>query len=102
MASPAPPVALDVRGPGEHDAMWIDGATHIPLTQLSHRLGELPAGREVIVFCAGGYRSSIAASLLRRHGRNDVSEIAGGIAAWAAAGLPVVQPNAGTKQPPAY
>jgi rhodanese-related sulfurtransferase len=82
-------VALDVRTPGEHATMRIDGATHIPLTQLSTRVGELPADRGLIVFCAGGYRSSIAASLLRRDGRRDISEIAGGISAWAAAGLPV-------------
>ena len=48
--------------------------------------------RPVLVHCAGGYRSSVAASLLQRHGFTDVSEIAGGLAAWEAAGLPVVKP----------
>jgi rhodanese-related sulfurtransferase len=43
----------------------------------------------VLVYCAGGYRSAIAASLLRRHGIRQVDEIAGGIAAWEAGGLPV-------------
>jgi hydroxyacylglutathione hydrolase len=41
------------------------------------------------VHCAGGYRSSIAASLLQQQGFTDVSELAGGIAAWEAAGLPI-------------
>ena len=45
--------------------------------------------RSVIVRCAGGYRSSIAVSLLQRSGRMAVSEIAGGIGAWEQAGLPV-------------
>jgi rhodanese-related sulfurtransferase len=49
----------------------------------------LPANRPLLVYCAGGYRSSIAASLLQRHGFTDVSEIAGGIAAWETAKLPV-------------
>ena len=44
---------------------------------------------KVLVYCAGGYRSSIAASLLQQRGFEDVSEIAGGIAAWEAARLPV-------------
>jgi rhodanese-related sulfurtransferase len=46
-------------------------------------MDEIPADRPVLVYCAGGYRSSIAASLLQRHGRSHVSELAGGIAAWA-------------------
>jgi hydroxyacylglutathione hydrolase len=43
----------------------------------------------VLVFCAGGYRSSIAASLLAQHGVSNVQEIAGGITAWQTAGLRV-------------
>jgi rhodanese-related sulfurtransferase len=43
------------------------------------------------VHCAGGYRSSIAASLLQQQGFDRVSELAGGIAAWEAAGLPITQ-----------
>jgi hydroxyacylglutathione hydrolase len=51
-------------------------------------LHELPKDRPLIVHCAGGYRSSIAASLLERSGRTRVSELAGGIAAWESAGFP--------------
>lgn len=56
-------VLLDVRRVGEWDLARIDGAVHIPLHELEARMGEVPAG-EVWVHCAGGYRASVAASLL--------------------------------------
>jgi len=86
MASSAPPVVVDVRTPAERAEKQIAGSAHIPLSRLLDRLDEIPADRPVLVHCAGGYRSSIAASLLQRDGRTQVSEIAGGIAAWEAAG----------------
>jgi rhodanese-related sulfurtransferase len=60
---------------------------NIPLNHLTDRLGELPADRPILVYCAGGYRSSIAASLLERAGFADVADLAGGMAAWDAAEL---------------
>ena len=80
---------VDVRTPHERDEGAIAGSMFVPLSQLEHRLGEIPHGRPLIVHCAAGYRSSIAASVLKREGFEDVSEIAGGMAAWQAAGLPV-------------
>jgi hydroxyacylglutathione hydrolase len=59
----------------------------VPLNHLAERLGELPRDRGLLVYCAGGYRSSMAASLLRGKGFERVSEIAGGISAWEAAGM---------------
>ena len=56
-------------------------------------LGKLPKDRPVLLYCAGGYRSSIAASLLQRAGFDSVSEIAGGIAGWETAGLPIQTPQ---------
>ena len=50
--------------------------------QLPARLGELDATKPTVVYCAGGYRSSVAASLLRQRGFVDVSDILGGYAAW--------------------
>jgi len=80
---------LDVRAPNERFDRRIKGSLAIPLTQLQARVDEVPRDRPVIVHCAGGYRSSIAASLLARAGVRDVSELAGGIAAWDQAHLPV-------------
>jgi rhodanese-related sulfurtransferase len=84
-----PPVLVDVRNPREREQKHIAGSVGIPLNHLVERTGEIPKDRAVLVHCAGGYRSSIAASLLQRAGYADVSELAGGIAAWEAAGLPV-------------
>jgi glyoxylase-like metal-dependent hydrolase (beta-lactamase superfamily II)/rhodanese-related sulfurtransferase len=80
---------VDVRTPRERQQKRIAGSAHLPLNHLEERLGDLPADRPLVVYCAGGYRSSIAASLLQRHGFADVSEIAGGITAWESANLPV-------------
>ena len=83
------PVIVDVRAPGERQQKRIPASVGIPLNHLTERLSELPADRPLLVHCAGGYRSSIAASLLQRHGFTQVGEIAGGIAAWDAAKLPL-------------
>jgi hydroxyacylglutathione hydrolase len=81
------PLLVDVRAPGERKQKRIEGSVSIPLNHLGERLAELPADRPLIVYCGGGYRSSIAASILQRHGFSQVSEIAGGITAWEAAHL---------------
>jgi hydroxyacylglutathione hydrolase len=82
-------LAVDVRTPGERERKFVAGSVSIPLNQLSHRLQELPTDRPLLVYCAGGYRSSIAASLLQQKGFTRVSEIAGGLAAWETAQLPI-------------
>ena len=76
------PVVLDVRNTGERAEGAIEPSLHIPLAELPKRLGEMPAGRAVVVYCAHGARSSIAASLLRRAGFADVSDLIGGAEAW--------------------
>jgi hydroxyacylglutathione hydrolase len=91
LASENPPLGVDVRAPGERMAAHIPGSLHVPLNRLAERIHELPKDRPLLVYCAGGYRSSIAASLLQHHGFADVSEIAGGIAAWETAQLPVTR-----------
>lgn len=73
---------VDVRNPGETAAGTIPGAITIPVGQLPARLGELDATLPTVVYCAGGYRSSVAASLLRQQGFVDVSDILGGYTAW--------------------
>ncbi|MGB6669463.1 MAG: MBL fold metallo-hydrolase, partial [Candidatus Acidiferrum sp.] len=89
MASSQPPVILDVRAPREREHKHIAGSLSTPLNHLSERVEELPKNRPLLVYCAGGYRSSIAASILQKHGFDQVSEIAGGMAAWEATKLPV-------------
>jgi hydroxyacylglutathione hydrolase len=84
-----PPLAIDVRAPGERQTKQIEGSVSMPLNRLAETLLTLPRDRALLVYCAGGYRSSIAASLLQRRGYEPVAEIAGGIAAWEAARLPV-------------
>jgi glyoxylase-like metal-dependent hydrolase (beta-lactamase superfamily II)/rhodanese-related sulfurtransferase len=74
---------VDVRNPGETEAGTIPNAVNIPVGQLPGRLGELDATLPTVVYCAGGYRSSVAASLLRQRGFADVSDILGGYNAWA-------------------
>lgn len=73
---------VDVRNPGEVEAGTIPGAITIPVGQLPSRLSELDPAKPTVVYCAGGYRSSVAASLLRRNGFADVSDILGGYGAW--------------------
>ena len=89
LTSANPPFLLDVRAPREREQKLIDGSVGVPLNQLPQRADELPKDRELLVYCAGGYRSSIAASLLQQKGFAHVSEIAGGMAAWDAAKLQV-------------
>src|SRR6266850_6443104 len=89
LSSDEPPQLIDVRTPRERDQKFIDGSLSIPLNHLSERMEELPRNRPLLLYCAGGYRSSIAASLLQQRGFDRVSEIAGGLAAWEAAKLSV-------------
>ena len=89
MSSSEPPLAIDVRAPRERDQKYIAGSLGIPLNHLTENMEKLPKDRTLLVYCAGGYRSSIAASLLRRSGFQHVGEIAGGIVGWEAAKLPV-------------
>jgi hydroxyacylglutathione hydrolase len=87
LASNQPPFLIDVRAPRERDQKFIPGSLSIPLNHLSKNLAFLPNDRPLLVYCAGGYRSSIAASLLQRSGFTPTAEIAGGLAAWESAKL---------------
>jgi hydroxyacylglutathione hydrolase len=85
-----PPLVLDIRTPREWTTKHIDGSVNIPLNHLQERIAEIPRDRRIAVHCAGGYRSSIAASILHQYGITLLIELAGGLAAWEAAKLPVV------------
>ena len=90
LSSDSAPVVLDVRTDGERAGKHIQGSIHIPLARLRDRVGEVPADRQVVIHCASGYRSSIAASDLRRRGFADAADMVGGISAWEASKLPTV------------
>jgi glyoxylase-like metal-dependent hydrolase (beta-lactamase superfamily II)/rhodanese-related sulfurtransferase len=90
LGAPNPPLVLDVRGPGERADKYIAGSLHLPLTQLQRQLSIVPRDRTVVLQCAGGYRSAIAASILANHGMMAIADLAGGLAAWEAAGLDLV------------
>ena len=94
-----PPVVLDIRSEQERvdkadkadkadqadqADQAIPGSLHLPLNHLEERLGEIPTDRTVVVQCAGGYRSAMAASILKRHGISDVMDLVGGLSAWEA------------------
>jgi len=83
------PWLLDVRGPNEWKTQHIEGSVNIPLNHLQERVAEIPRDRRVVVHCAGGYRSSIAAGILHQHGVTQLVEMVGGLAAWNAAKLPL-------------
>ena len=88
---PAGAALLDVREPDEWQAGHIERAQHIPLGELLDRLSELPDG-ELVVVCRSGNRSGRVVAWLVGNGR-DALNLAGGMFAWAAAGLPMVSEN---------
>lgn len=90
LAAEKPPLVIDVRTCGERAEGAVEDSVHIALNELPRRLDEIPTDRPLVLHCAGGHRSSIAASLLRHHGHGDVSDLLGGHAAWAAAHQPAV------------
>lgn len=81
LGEPDAPFVLDVRTPGEWHERHLEGSTNVPLNRLLEHLNDIPRNRPVVAMCAGGYRSSIASSLLQRAGFTRVSELTGGIAA---------------------
>jgi hydroxyacylglutathione hydrolase len=87
LASDDPPHVLDVRTEEEWQSGRIEGSQNIPLNHLLERLDEVPSDRPLVVHCATGYRSSIAASLLTRNGITDAADLVGGMDAWEASKL---------------
>jgi hydroxyacylglutathione hydrolase len=83
-----PPLVIDVRTPGEWDEKHIEASSNMPLARLQEQARELSPGRPIVVYCTSGYRSAIAASMLRREGFASVSDLVGGLAAWESSRLP--------------
>jgi hydroxyacylglutathione hydrolase len=82
LAGADPPLLIDVRAPGEWREQRIDAAVNIPLSRLPERMSTLPREESLVVHCATGYRSSIAASLLQRDGFSELADLIGGTATW--------------------
>jgi hydroxyacylglutathione hydrolase len=83
---------LDVRADGEWNDGHIEGALHVHGGVVEDRLDDIPRnGRPLAVICGSGYRSTVAASVLKRAGFGDVRNVPGGMRAWRSAGLPVVR-----------
>jgi len=82
MKTENPPVILDIRSENEWKTGHIEGGINIPLPHLQERLDELPKEKMIVVHCASGYRSAIAASLLLKNGLSDIHDLVGGFSAW--------------------
>ena len=78
---------LDVRQPREWSEGHIHHATFITGAELPNRIDEVPKERPVAVVCGSGYRSAVAASLLRHHGWHNIINVLGGMEGWMAAGF---------------
>ena len=100
---PARPVLLDVREANEFEEVRAPGAVLLPTSTFTARLDEVPSNRPLLVICHSGSRSAAITGFLARSGRADVVNVAGGMAAWEQAGLPVrrgpVGPGEGTLPP---
>jgi hydroxyacylglutathione hydrolase len=80
---------LDVRGLSEWEAGHLPGAKNLPVGHLLDRPEEIPHDRPLVVYCQGGARSAIAASLLKSRGFGNVSNLTDGYAAWRKAGYDI-------------
>lgn len=87
---------VDVRKKSEYDTEHFIGAINIPLHQINDHLAELPKDKPFAIHCAGGYRSMIAASILKQRGWNNFVEVAGGFKAIALTTIPRSQYKAPT------
>lgn len=80
---------VDVRGASEYDEMHVAGAINIPLGYIERELDRLPKHGAIVTQCASGMRSQIAASILKKHGFSDVTNLDAAVEEWEPAGLPV-------------
>ena len=91
-------VVVDVRNPGETALGTITGARTLSLPAMLRGIDELDPGSPTVVYCAGGYRSAIASSLLRSKGFTDVSDLIGGYTAWSSSTIPATLPAIGVTE----
>lgn len=82
------PIVLDVRKQTEYEAEHVKNALNTPLDYLNDHLSEIPRDKPAYLHCASGYRSMIAASILKSRGWDNIVEVAGGFKAIAATDVP--------------
>jgi rhodanese-related sulfurtransferase len=82
------PIIIDVRNETEFDAEHINGAINVPLDYLNYNLNSFPKEQPFIIHCAGGYRSMIAASILKARGWENFADVKGGFKAIAETSVP--------------
>jgi rhodanese-related sulfurtransferase len=85
---------LDVRADHEWEMGRIEGARHVPLAELSERVGEIDKERPVVLYCRGGNRSTMATEALAAEGY-EAAKLSEGIVGWADADLPLEGPDGG-------
>jgi hydroxyacylglutathione hydrolase len=95
LTAPEPPLLLDVRTEREWQEKHIAGSMNLPLQHLQEQLSRVPRDRPLVVQCASGYRSAVAASLLKQHGVMQIADLVGGFAAWEASQLQTVTTETG-------
>ncbi len=82
---------VDVREPNEFSAGHLAGAKHIPVGDIDKRLADIPVGKAVLLYCDAGNKSGKASAALKKAGRDQIFNLAGGLTAWKQAGLPTVK-----------
>lgn len=83
-------VIIDVRKPSEYESGHVESALNLPLDFINQNLGTFPKDTHFFMHCAGGYRSMIAASILKSRGWNNFTEVAGGFSAISKTDIPVI------------
>ena len=87
---PSEDLIIDVRRPGEYTSEHLEGVPNIPLDFINERMDEFPKDKSLVLHCAGGYRSMIAASILKARGFHRVKDVIGGFGALSKTTLPKV------------
>lgn len=81
-------LVIDVRKKSEFDSEHVVGAVNIPLNEINKHLAEIPKDKEFVLYCAGGYRSMIAASILKQRGWDHFKDVIGGFGEIAKTSVP--------------
>ena len=84
-------VVFDVRKPGEFEAEHLPNAENTPLDFLNDHMAKIGQAGPLVIHCAGGYRSVIAASILKSRGIHQITDLIGGFKAIKDAGMEVTQ-----------